>query len=189
MNEAKILFTGKTSKGLDVILRYPMRTDLNALWKFINTLSQERTFLLIQGVDITLEDEEKYLDDVLENVAQHKQVQVLVFAENHLIGNAEISLGSGVNAHVGGLGIAVAKPYRGKGVGELLMQVLLDEAAAQLPGIKMVTLSVFGNNETGRNLYRKMGFVEYGRLPGGTLHHNQYVDMVYMVKPINASGS
>jgi ribosomal protein S18 acetylase RimI-like enzyme len=184
-NEGKVIFTGKTSKGLDVTLRYPMRSDLHALWEFINALSQERTYILFQGETISLEDEEKYLDDMLNQIEARKRVQVLVFVGDRLAGNAEISLESDVREHVGSLGIAVAQPYRGQGVGELLMRTIIDEASAHLPGMKMVMLMVFGNNQTGQNLYRKVGFVEHGRLPGGILHRDHYVDAVYMYKMVN----
>jgi hypothetical protein len=31
-------------------------------------------------------------------------------------------------------------------------------------------------------MYHKFGFVEYGRLPEGVLHHQAYVDTVYMYR-------
>ncbi|MBZ0284757.1 MAG: GNAT family N-acetyltransferase, partial [Anaerolineae bacterium] len=60
-----------------------------------------------------------------------------------------------------------------------------DEAVANLPGLRVVSLWVFGDNEIGQNLYRKLGYVEYGRLPGGVLHRGAYVDMVFMAKTVN----
>ena len=35
-DQGKIVFEGKTAKGLDVLLRYPMRGDAPALLKFIS---------------------------------------------------------------------------------------------------------------------------------------------------------
>ncbi|MBZ0298002.1 MAG: GNAT family N-acetyltransferase [Anaerolineae bacterium] len=180
----EFITTATTSKGLHVTLRDPQAGDLDAMWTFINTLSRERTYLFIQDVEISLEYEQEYLDRVLKEVAEHKGVQINAFSGSTLIGNASITLEGGAANHTGSLGIAVAAPYRGQGVGELLMQTVYDQAVARLPGLSMVTLSVFGNNPIAINLYRKMGYIEYGRLPDGFRHREQFVDRVEMYKVV-----
>lgn len=178
----KIITTTITSKGLDVTLRYPQSGDVHALWEFINTLSREQTFLYIQNIEISMEYEEQYVARILKQIAERQAVQVLAFHDRTLIGNADIALNGGAANHTASLGIAVAAPYRGQGVGELLMQTVYDQAVERLPGMRMVILSVFGNNPAAIHLYHKMGYVEYGRLLGGFRHREQYVDRVEMVK-------
>lgn len=185
MDEGRTVFAGKTAKGLDVMLRYPMQQDVQALWEFINTLSQEQTFILFQGKTISIEDEQDYLAQTLDQIQNRRTVMILAFSDGRLIGNTDVTLMDGVSSHVGELGIAVAQPYRGQGVGELLMQTVCAEAEARLPGLEMVTLWVFGNNQVGISLYRKMGFVECGRLPGAVLHRGQFVDKILMYKAIH----
>lgn len=179
-----IPFETTTHKGLVVTLRGPIIDDVPILCDFINTLSRERTYLVIQDVEISLEAEQQYVEQMLKQIDQHQRVQVMAFAGDQLIGNTEITLQDGAADHVGALGIAVAQPYRGQGVGEVLMRAVYDEAVAWLPGLKLVTLTVFGNNPAAIGLYRKVGYAEYGRLPGGFRHRDQYVERVYMVKSV-----
>jgi RimJ/RimL family protein N-acetyltransferase len=61
----------------------------------------------------------------------------------------------------GEIGMAVARAWRGRGVGSLLMAAAIDWARAQ--GLHKLCLSVFAHNDAGIALYRKFGFVEEGR--------------------------
>jgi ribosomal protein S18 acetylase RimI-like enzyme len=62
---------------------------------------------------------------------------------------------------VGELGMAVARPWRGRGVGSALLTAAIEEARAD--GLHKLSLEVFPHNEAGIALYRKFGFVEEGR--------------------------
>ena len=59
------------------------------------------------------------------------------------------------------LGMYVAKPWRGRGVGSALVAAAIDKARAE--GLHKLSLEVFPHNEAGVALYRKFGFVEEGR--------------------------
>jgi ribosomal protein S18 acetylase RimI-like enzyme len=61
----------------------------------------------------------------------------------------------------GEIGMAVARDWRGKGVGSALMQAAIDYARAR--GLHKLSLSVWPHNAAGIALYRKFGFVEEGR--------------------------
>lgn len=62
------------------------------------------------------------------------------------------------------LGINVEDGHRDVGVGRRLMDVAIAFARAE-PTIDYVDLSVFGNNDRARHLYRSLGFVEQGEIP------------------------
>ena len=185
MQAGKVVFEGQTSGGLQVLVRYPAPGDVKAMWEFINTLSRERTFILFQGEQLSLDDEEQYVAGMLDRIARREAVHLLALSGDTLIGSSSIALNTGVSRHVGDFGIVIAQGYRGRGVGTVLMEAVIREARAQLPNLKMVTLEVFGNNATAMHLYQKQGFVEYGRLPGGILHRDQYVDAVHMVRDVS----
>lgn len=85
--------------------------------------------------------------------------------------------------HVGTFGITMAKDFRNKGIGTTLMELVLEEAK-KLKDLKIITLGVFGNNPIAKNLYKKLGFVEYGYLPKGIVHKGKFVDHIYMYKEI-----
>ena len=61
----------------------------------------------------------------------------------------------------GELGMAVARPWRGKGVGTALLEVAIEWAREE--GLHKLSLSVFPQNAAAIGLYRRFGFVEEGR--------------------------
>ena len=62
----------------------------------------------------------------------------------------------------GEFGMAVAREWRGRGVGAALVQAAIDWSREQ--GLHKLSLEVFPHNEAAIGLYRKFGFVEEGRL-------------------------
>lgn len=182
MQQHKIVFQGKTKKGNEIIVRYPVIEDAETLMNYINTLSRERTFILKQGEQMSFEGEKKFLNNILEKIGKKQSIMLLVFKGEETIGNCVINLQEKVNSHVGGIGISLAQEYRGEGIGKLLMNLLLDEARKNLPQIKIATLEVFANNRIAILMYQKLGFVEYGKLPRGIFHQNKYIDRIFMYK-------
>jgi len=61
----------------------------------------------------------------------------------------------------GEIGMAVARAWRGRGVGSALLAAAIDDARER--GLHKLSLSVFVHNAAGIALYRKYGFVEEGR--------------------------
>jgi len=171
----------QTARGT-VTLRYPLPNDAPAALAFINAMSAEQTYILFQGEQMTLEREQAWLDDRLEKIAAGSGILLCAFAGDRFIGSTGIELGSLVSSHVGSFGIGLATEWRGMGIGERLMQAVIDEAERHLQGLRMIQLDVFANNERGIRLYRRMGFTECGRLPGAVLHRGEYVDLISMYR-------
>ncbi len=84
------------------------------------------------------------------------------------------------NRHNATLGMGIAKPWRGKGIGS----ALLVEAFrwAEEFGVARIALSVYPDNAPAVGLYRKFGFVEEGRLVRHLLKPVGYVDEVLMAR-------
>ena len=61
----------------------------------------------------------------------------------------------------GEIGMAVAREWRGRGVGSALLEAAIDWARRE--GLHKLSLGVFAHNAAGIALYRKFGFVEEGR--------------------------
>jgi RimJ/RimL family protein N-acetyltransferase len=61
----------------------------------------------------------------------------------------------------GEIGMAIARDWRGAGVGSALMAAAIEWARAR--GLHKLSLGVFTHNAAGIALYRKYGFVEEGR--------------------------
>lgn len=76
--------------------------------------------------------------------------------------------------------IAVAKEYRGQGIGKFLMMGLIDYCKKQ--GIPNMTLEVRKSNIIAQNLYKKYGFLECGIRPN--YYADDHEDAVIMWKTI-----
>ena len=61
----------------------------------------------------------------------------------------------------GELGMAVAREWRGRGVGAALLEAAIDWSRER--GLHKLSLGVFTHNTAAIGLYRKLGFVEEGR--------------------------
>jgi RimJ/RimL family protein N-acetyltransferase len=61
----------------------------------------------------------------------------------------------------GDIGMAVAREWRGRGVGTALIAAAVEWARER--GLHKLSLSVFAHNEAAIGLYRKVGFVDEGR--------------------------
>ena len=61
----------------------------------------------------------------------------------------------------GEIGMAVAREWRGRGVGSALLAAAIEWAHGQ--GLHKLSLGVFAHNTAAIELYRKLGFVEEGR--------------------------
>lgn len=86
-------------------------------------------------------------------------------------------------AHVGEFGMGVRPAFRGRGVGRLLLEALLDWADAH-PALEMVRLRAISRNERATALYRACGFVEDGRRARQfKFEDGGYADDVLMSRP------
>ena len=173
-----------TKSGKEIKFRYPSITDAEDLKNYINKISAEQSFILLQGFQNTLESETNWLKDKLEKISKNKCVYICGFHQNKLVACAEITLGFEAKSHVGEFGISVALEFRGQGIGQKIMELVISESVKKIPEMKIIDLEVFGENLIAQNLYRKMGFIEYGRLPSGLKRKGQFDDAVYMYKKL-----
>ena len=184
MQKYKIVFQGKTKKGSEIVIRYPVIEDAENLMNFINELSQEKTFILKQGEQMDLKGEKKFLIDMIKKINKKQAIMLLVVNNNTIIGNCRVDLQEKVHSHVGNLGISIAKDFRGEGLGKLLMRITLKKAKKNFLSLKIITLGVFANNAIAQTMYKQMGFIEYGRLPQAIMHRGQYIDHILFYKNV-----
>ncbi len=184
MHPGQTIFQGKTKKGLEIMIRFPCPRDTKLLMDFINTVSQEQTFIRLQGEQVSFEEEEKYVKGLILGMEKQTVFKLMAFDKEKFIGAADITMKDKIEKHVGVFGITVAKEYRKLGVGSTLIELVLSEAPKYLPDLKIIELGVFGNNPIAQNLYKKYGFIPFGILSEGIVYKNQYIDHVLMYKKI-----
>lgn len=182
--QVKIVSNFNSKKGKEIIVQYPVENDLQKMWRYINELSKEKTFIRYQGEIISMEDETKFLNDTLKKINLKTVLQLLAFHKEKLVGITGISMLDRIEKHVGVFGISIANGFRGEGIGTQLMQLIINEAKTELPDLRIITLGLFANNPAAFNLYRKFGFKEQGKLPKGIFYKEEYIDHIYMYKDI-----
>ncbi len=182
MKLGQIVYQGKIKDGQNVIIRYPTLNDVETLTNHINTLSKEKTFILFQGEQLTVDYEKKYLQSVIEKINKKQKIVLMVFIGDKLVAESSIEMKERAESHIGRFGIAVAKDFRGLGIGKLLMKVISEEAKKEIPDLKILVLGCFSNNSSALKMYKKFGFINYGVLPNGIKHKGQYIDDICMYK-------
>jgi ribosomal protein S18 acetylase RimI-like enzyme len=83
---------------------------------------------------------------------------IVAVAAGDLIGSLHVDA---TRFGVGELGMAVARPWRGRGVGSALLAAAIEKAHSE--GLHKLSLEVFPHNDAALALYRKFGFAEEGR--------------------------
>ncbi len=173
-----------TKSGKEITFRYPVISDAEILKNYINTISAEQSYLLLQGFQNTIESETKWLQDKLKKIEENKCVYLCGFYKNNLVATSEITLGSNAKEHVGNFGICVASEFRGQGLGKKIMDLIINESIKKLPKLQIIDLEVFSQNIIAINLYKKFRFIQYGLLPKALKRKGDYDDAVLMYKKV-----
>ncbi len=170
----------KIMEGRKVVIRHLDEDDVEPMRHFINKLSKEKTFITFQGEQISLEDEQKYVREIIKKIESSTTVKLVLMVDGQVVGTTEISLGVRTHSHVGGLGLSVDSSVRGMGLGRLLLETVISEAKKELNGLRIIELTVFAINEVAISLYKGCGFREVGRFPEKISYKGNYVDEIIM---------
>ncbi len=111
----------------------------------------------------------------------HGRYPLVALYEGTIIGSAGIGpIKPGRRwQHVGYIGLGVADAYQGLGVGTQLMEALLD-IADRWANYPRVDLAVFTDNTNAIALYKRLGFVEDGRMIDHAFRGGGYADSMGM---------
>jgi L-phenylalanine/L-methionine N-acetyltransferase len=167
----------QTKDGRDVLVRYPKWEDLVQLQEFINTLSSEDTYISFSGEQLSLEDEADFLLNWFKRMEFGDGVYLVCEHREKIIGACGIERVDADRArgeHLGSFGLSIAQEFRGQGVGESLSNAVLEEAKMRMDNLRIVKLTVFTENTPAVSLYKKLGFIEYGKIPGAVLYKGEY---------------
>lgn len=183
----QIIKTGITKKGRTITFTYPKWEDLEEMTDFINVLSKENTFIGFSGEINSKQDEGKYLASLFSQIEFGDAVVVHAYIDGKLAGRSDVFRNLAMKErakHVGTLGLMLRKEFRGEGLGEALIKTTIEEAKIHISGLRIVKLTVFGNNNIAQSLYKKVGFIECGRIPSGLLYKGKYENDITMYLPV-----
>lgn len=110
----------------------------------------------------SVESQEKWFNESAEN---DSALLLALYDQDRMIGFCDGRSYKDVKRkHRAGLGISLHPEYRGLGLGEKMMQVLI-ENMKKFKEVQIIELDVMLNNKTALNLYEKMGFKRAGVFP------------------------
>lgn len=173
----------KSKKGNEVIFRYPKAEDFEDCLEFANKIIDEDTFVDLSGKPKTLEEQRKWLDELLDQVGKGEKIHLVAIVNGKYAGNGEVRIGKLRRTHVGEIGIAFTKDYRNEGIGTALLKALIDEA--KVHKLRLLRLNCYENNQAACHVYEKLGFQKAGVIPDAIRWKDGFVGEVKFYLPLN----
>lgn len=146
--------------------------------RFINALVEEEA-PVIYGSRVSLKEEEKWKKNELEGLNKGERFILVARVDGKLAGNTGAIRDRGKAKENVSLGIALAKEFRGVGLGPKLLALNI-KLAKKFFRPRNIYLSVLSCNQPALSMYKKMGFREFARFPKWILQRGNYVDHIYM---------
>ena len=157
--------------GRKAVIRRARPRDAKPVIDHVNAVAAEGIYLLTERLALTPKEERV----VFRKHDAVTAIYLVAVEEDEILGTATFSRGIPTKSrHVASLGIILRKDARGIGLGRALMQAGIDWARSV--GVQKLTLGVFDSNTAARALYRRLGFVQEGRLKGHAIIRGKPVD-------------
>jgi len=167
--------------GKEALLRNGEFADGEAVFVNFNETHAETDYLLSYPDENSF-DAQQEAEFLKEKTESPNEIEIVAVVDGMVAGTAGIeAVGAKYKLkHRAELGIAILKEYWGLGIGKALMEACIE--CAKDAGYTQLELNVVAENERAVALYRKMGFVEYGRNPRGfNSRVSGYQEVVYML--------
>lgn len=152
--------------GTQCCLRSGTEADAQAVIDNINLTHGETDYLLSYPDEssFNVEQEARFLKEKAES---KNEVEILAVVNQTVVGTAGIdAVGTKFKLrHRAEFGVSVAKEYWGLGIGGALLDACVE--CARAAGFAQLELDVVADNARAISMYRKAGFVEFGRNPRG----------------------
>ena len=152
--------------GRTCCLRSGTAADGQAVFENFNLTHGQTDFLLTYPDENSFdaEQEGRFLE---KKAGSENEVEIIAVVDGAVVGTAGIeAVGAKYKLrHRAEFGVSVDAAYWGLGVGRALTQACIE--CARAAGYAQLELTVVAENERAVALYRRAGFVEFGRNPRG----------------------
>lgn len=164
-----------TASQASILIRPVQEADIAEFYRVLSGVCRERKYLAMVAPP-PFEGTERFV----KNNVKMDHPQFVAFVDGELAGWCDVVPGdpSRGTAHIGHLGMGVAKPFRRQGIGAKLMRAVLDKAREK--ELVKIELAVFSSNAGAIALYQRFGFEEEGRQRRSRLVDGHYDDVVMM---------
>ena len=167
--------------GQEALLRNGVAADGGAVFENFNQTHAETDYLLSYPDENSFDPEQEA--EFLENKTNSpNEIEIIALVDGEVVGTAGIeAVGSKYKVrHRAELGISVLKAYWGLGLGKALTRACIQ--CARDAGYVQLELNAVAENERALELYRSVGFVEFGRNPRGFRSRTgRYQELVHML--------
>ena len=166
--------------GRKYCLRNGTENDAHEVLDVFNLTHAETDYLLTYPDEnsFTVEQEGAFLKAKTES---GNEIEIVAVVDGKIAGTAGIdAVGNKYKTkHRAEFGIGIAKEFWGLGLGRALTEACIE--CAKEAGYTQLELDVVSDNASAISLYKKVGFVEYGRNPKGfNSRISGYQELVYM---------
>ena len=147
---------------------------IDGFWNALDSVAREKKHIsFLEGPPI--ENLRKFIQ---KNIDQNS-VQFVVLIDNQVVGWCDIIRSDRtIFQHAGTLGLGIIKEFRGKGIGNALIQAALDKA--KNIGLTRIDLTVRSGNEHALRIYKKFGFQVEGVKKNAVRLEGIYEDVTSM---------
>lgn len=166
--------------GMECLLRNGTEDDGQAVFDNFNLTHGETDYLLSYPDENSFDamQEGRFLKEKAES---QKEIQIVAVVDNAIVGAAGIdAVGTKYKVrHRAEFGISVAKEFWGLGIGRSLLDACIE--CARAAGYIQLELNVVAENTRALSMYKRAGFVEYGRNPKGFCSRiTGFQEVIYM---------
>ena len=171
--------------GKTAVLRNGTEADGSAVLENFNATHAETDYLLSYPDETTFDaiQEGRFLS---RKEASPNEVEIIAIVDGKVVGTAGVdSIGTKYKvSHRAEFGISILQKYWGLGIGTALLEACI--SCAKQAGYTQIELTVASENTAAVSLYKKAGFVEYGRNPKGFKSRiTGYQELIYMLLDIS----
>lgn len=150
----------------ECLIRNAIESDAKEVYDNFN-LTHSQTDFLSSYPDENSYDAEQERQFLIKKESSANEIEICAIVGGRIVGTAGIEAVGGKDKvkHRTEFGISVEKEYWGLGIGHALLEACIE--CAKKSGYIQMELSVVADNASAISLYRKAGFMEYGRNPKG----------------------
>ncbi len=172
--------------GRTCLLRNGIASDGQAVLDVFNLTHEETDYLLTYADEnsFTVSQEGDFLQRQTDSA---NNVEIIAVVDGVVAGTAGIdALGMRDKIkHRAVFGIAITKEFWGLGIGKYLMEACIE--CAREAGYLQLELEVVAENKSAVEMYKRAGFIEYGRNPKAfrlrTGEYQELIDMRLELRP------